>query len=201
MKRIYIICLFITTFVFAYASEDSRAKVILDQTAKAYREAEGINILFEGTQRGTLLLKGECFYLECGGVKSWFDGKNQWSYVEKNEEVTLSNPSPEELQSINPYALINSYATLFEYRYGSRHTFKGKHGNEVVLTPRQKGDIQSIVLFISDNYQPLHITVNLANGQVQEFRIVSYKTHQPYTETTFRFNPKQYPDAEIIDMR
>ena len=146
-------------------------------------------------------MKGECFYLECSGVKSWFDGETQWSYVEENEEVTVSNPSPKELQSINPYALINSYATLFDYQYGNRHAIKGKQGNEVILTPRRKSDIKSIVLFISDNYQPLHITINLTNGQVQEFRIVSYKTHQPYAETTFHFNPKQYPDAEVIDMR
>ena len=176
MKHIYITCLFLlSAFALANASQDNRAKTILDHTADAYRKAGGIHILFGGTQQGILLLKGECFYLECGGVKSWFDGKTQWSYVEQNEEVTISNPSPEELQSINPYALINSYASLFDYRYGTRHTIKGKQGDEIILTPRQKG--------------------------TQEFRILSYKTRQAYTDDTFRFNPKHYPDAEVIDMR
>lgn len=202
MKHIYITCLLLlSTFALANASQDNRAKTILDHTADAYRKAGGIHILFGGTQQGTLLLKGECFYLECGGVKSWFDGKTQWSYVEQNEEVTVSNPSPEELQSINPYALINSYATLFDYRYGTRHTINGKQGDEIILTPRQKGDIRSIVLFISGKFQPLYITINLSNGQTQEFRILSYKTRQAYTDDTFRFNPKHYPDAEVIDMR
>ena len=191
MKHIYITCLLLlSAFALANASQDNRAKTILDHTADAYRKAGGIHILFGGTQQGILLLKGECFcfYLECGGVKSWFDGKTQWSYVEQNEEVTISNPSPEELQSINPYALINSYASLFDYRYGTRHTIKGKQGDEIILTPRQKG-------------QPLYITIRLSNGQTQEFRILSYKTRQAYTDDTFRFNPKHYPDAEVIDMR
>ena len=38
-------------------------------------------------------------------------------------------------------------------------------------------------------------------GKNQEFRILSYKTRQAYTDDTFRFNPKHYPDAEVIDMR
>ena len=93
MKHIYITCLLLlSTFALANTSQDNRAKTILDHTADAYRKAGGIHILFGGTQQGILLLKGECFYLECGGVKSWFDGKTQWSYVEQNEEVTVSHP-------------------------------------------------------------------------------------------------------------
>ena len=81
MKHIYITCLLLlSAFALANASQDNRAKTILDHTADAYRKAGGIHILFGGTQQGILLLKGECFYLECGGVKSWFDGKTQWSY-------------------------------------------------------------------------------------------------------------------------
>lgn len=202
MKRIYTYFLFTLLALTAlYAGEDARAKSILDKTASAYKQAGGVSIYFGGTQQGTLALKGNCFYLECGGVKSWFDGTTQWSYVEQNEEVTISTPSPEELQSINPYALINSYAELFHYRYAGKHTIKGKTGNEIILTPRQKGDIQSVSLVLSDAYHPLYITIKLENGQTQEFRILDYQTHQPYTDATFRFDPKKYPQAEVIDMR
>lgn len=201
-KRCFIICLMTLLASFhLYADENNRAKTILDRTAEAYRQAGGIYIRFGGTQQGILALKGECFYLECGGVKSWFDGKTQWSYVEQNEEVTISTPSPEELQSINPYALINSYETLFQYRYGTQHSIKGKTGNEIILTPRNKGSIQSVAVFISADYHPLYITVRLANGETQEFRILSYQTKQPYTDAYFRFDPKKYPNAEVIDMR
>ena len=70
MKHIYITCLLLlSAFALANASQDNRAKTILDHTADAYRKAGGIHILFGGTQQGILLLKGECFYLECGGVR------------------------------------------------------------------------------------------------------------------------------------
>ncbi len=203
MRRTYTTCLLIVATVLGlYAgTTDQRAQTLLDRTAEAYRQAGGISIRFGGTQQGTLLLKGECFYLECGGVQSWFDGETQWSYVEQNGEVTVSKPSPEELQGINPYALINSYTNLFDYRYGGKQNIKGQQGNEIILTPRDEGEIQSVALVLSDNCQPLYITVTLANGQTQEFRILSYRTHQPYTDATFRFDTQKYPDVEIIDMR
>ena len=202
MKRIFFSCLLaLLVSVNLQANEDTRAQSILSKAATAYQKSGGISIRFGGSQQGTLALKGTCFYLECGGVKSWFDGTTQWSYVEQNEEVTVSTPSPDELQSINPYALINSYNRLFHCRYGGKHTIRGKEGNEIILTPRQKGDIESVVLFLSENYQPLYITVKLASGQIQEFRILDYQTGMSYTNDTFRFDAKKYPQAEVIDMR
>ena len=56
MKHIYITCLFLlSAFALANASQDNRAKTILDHTADAYRKAGGIHILFGGTQQGILL--------------------------------------------------------------------------------------------------------------------------------------------------
>jgi hypothetical protein len=146
-------------------------------------------------------LKGSCFYLDCAGVKSWFDGKTQWSYAQQNEEVTVSNPTAEELQSVNPYALITSYKTLFNYHYRGFQTRNGKKGQEVVLTPRQKGEIQSITFTVSADYEPIYIGVKLSNGKTQEFNITSYQAHRNLSSSIFRFDTKKYPNAEIIDMR
>lgn len=202
MKRIYFFILVFTTCVsVVFGQKDTKAQAILDKTAAAYQKAGGIALTFGGTQKGTLLLKGSCFYLDCAGIKSWFDGKTQWSYAQQNEEVTVSNPSAEELQSVNPYALITSYNALFNYRYTGTKTRNGKQGQEIVLTPRQKGEIKSITLSISTNYEPIYIGVQLSNGNIQDFNITSYQTHRNLNITNFRFDAKKYPNAEIIDMR
>ncbi|CCY94001.1 uncharacterized protein BN461_01151 [Bacteroides sp. CAG:1076] len=202
MKRIYFFILVFTTCVsVVFGQKDTKAQAILDKTAAAYQKAGGIALTFGGTQKGTLLLKGSCFYLDCAGIKSWFDGKTQWSYAQQNEEVTVSNPSAEELQSVNPYALITSYKALFNYRYTGTKTRNGKQGQEIVLTPRQKGEIKSITLSISTNYEPIYIGVQLSNGNIQDFNITSYQTHRNLNITNFRFDAKKYPNAEIIDMR
>ncbi len=202
MKRIYFFFLMLATSMsVVFAQKDAKAQAILDKTAAAYQKAEGIAITFGGTQKGILLLKGSCFYLDCAGVKSWFDGKTQWSYVQQNEEVTISNPTAEEIQSVNPYALITSYKTLFNYRYKGAQTRNGRKGQEIVLTPRQKGDIQSITFTVSADYEPIYIGVKLSNGKTQEFNITSYQTHRNLSSSIFRFDAKKYPNAEIIDMR
>ena len=92
--------------------QQSQAKAVLDKTAEAFRKAGGVkadfiiksvtNGLVEGSESGTIQLKGEKFVLKASEVITWFDGKTQWSYVVRNDEVNVSNPTQEELQQINP---------------------------------------------------------------------------------------------------
>ena len=143
MKRIFLIgILWLSALAVTYAQQDTKAKKLLDQTTEIYQNAGGVSIHFTGSQNGKLLLDGNRFYLECGGVKSWFDGRTQWSYVSQNEEVTVSNPTEEELQTINPYTWISMYKQSFNYRYAGQKTLKGKSGEEIILTPQKKQDIK-----------------------------------------------------------
>lgn len=96
--------------------QQSQAKAVLDKTAEAFRKAGGVkadfiikfvtNGLVEGSESGTIQLKGEKFVLKASEVITWFDGKTQWSYVVRNDEVNVSNPTQEELQQINPYTFL-----------------------------------------------------------------------------------------------
>ena len=186
MKRIFLIgILWLSALAVTYAQQDTKAKKLLDQTTEIYQNAGGVSIHFTGSQNGKLLLDGNRFYLECGGVKSWFDGRTQWSYVSQNEEVTVSNPTEEELQTINPYTWISMYKQSFNYRYAGQKTLKGKSGEEIILTPQKKQDI----------------CIENRQGDKQEIIVQSYRSNQNYNDATFRFNERQYPHAEIIDMR
>ena len=189
MKRTYLLVLILFLSVSLSAQKDKQAREILDKTANALQQAGGIRATFGGTGNGTLLLKGNQFYLNSGGIQSWFDGKTQWSYLESSEEVNVSNPTPEELQTINPYALLSIYA-------GTKSR-NGKQGFEVILTPENKQDITSITLFVSQTYQPLYIKVEQSNKSANEIIVTSYQTNQPLDNATF----KKFPNAEVIDLR
>lgn len=201
MKRLYIGLLAYCVSNGLYAQKDSQAQKILDQTALALQQAGGVRATFVGTSSGTLLLKGERFYLNSGGVESWFDGETQWSYLESSEEVNVSTPNPDELQSINPYALLSIYKHGYNYKYVGEKERNGKQGYEVVLTPDKKQDIASITLFVSHSYQPLYIKVEQSDHSINEIQVTSYHTKQTFDEATFRFDKKKYPHAEIIDLR
>lgn len=184
------------------AQSDAKAREILDKTAAAFRQAQAVSITFGGTQEGTLLLKGNKFHLNTGDVETWFDGKTQWSYLRQNEEVNVSTPTPEELQSINPYVLLDHYSQHYNSRYRGVRTHSGKQGQEVILTPRvSQQDIRSICFVVNNRYEPLYIRIDLKNGQQQEILIRTYRALQTASDKEFTFDSKKYPDAEIIDMR
>src|SRR5690554_4515129 len=46
---------------------------------------------------GSMIMKGNQFSLTTEDVKVWFDGKTQWALFEQNQEVNITQPSPEEL--------------------------------------------------------------------------------------------------------
>lgn len=200
-RKIYLLALALSLALSVFAQKDKQAREVLDKTADALKQAEGVRATFGGTSQGTLLLKGERFYLSSGGIQSWFDGKTQWSYLEDSEEVNVSNPTPEELQTINPYALLSIYKNGYNYKYAGVKSRNGKQGYEVILTPEKKQDIASITLFVSKTYQPVYIKVEQSNKSVNEIMVNSYHTHQPLDNATFTFDKKKFPNAEVIDLR
>ena len=201
MKRTYLLVLILFLSVSLSAQKDKQAREILDKTTNALQQAGGIRATFGGTGNGTLLLKGNQFYLNSGGIQSWFDGKTQWSYLESSEEVNVSNPTPEELQTINPYALLSIYKNGYNYKYAGTKSRNGKQGFEVILTPENKQDITSITLFVSQTYQPLYIKVEQNNKSANEIIVTSYQPNQPLDNATFKFDKKKFPNAEVIDLR
>ena len=149
--------------------QQSQAKSILDKTAEAFRKAGGVKAdftvkvitdgLIEGVEHGTIQLKGEKFVLKTTDIVTWFDGRTQWSYVAKNDEVNVSNPTQEELQQINPYTFLYMYQKGFSYKLGTMKTFRGKAIWEVVLTAKDKAqDLERITLYVTkERYEPLYI--------------------------------------------
>ena len=70
MKRTYLLVLILFLSVSLSAQKDKQAREILDKTANALQQAGGIRATFGGTGNGTLLLKGNRFYLNSGGIQS-----------------------------------------------------------------------------------------------------------------------------------
>ena len=194
--------------------QQSQAKVVLEKTAEAFKKAGGVRVDFtlkavndghlEGRENGIIQLKGEKFMLKTSETTTWFDGKTQWSYMVRNDEVNVSNPTQEELQQINPYTFLYMYQKGFSYKLGATKMYRGKAVWEVVLTARdKKQELERITLFVTkDTYEPLYILLQQRGQQTRnEITITSYQTKQNYADQVFTFDKKQYPNAEVIDLR
>ena len=149
--------------------QQSQAKVVLEKTAEAFKKAGGVRVDFtlkavndghlEGRENGIIQLKGEKFMLKTSETTTWFDGKTQWSYMVRNDEVNVSNPTQEELQQINPYTFLYMYQKGFSYKLGTVKVYQGKAVWEVILTANdKKQELESITLYVTKStYEPVYI--------------------------------------------
>jgi len=197
MEKIRIICLML---LIALASYGQSAKQVLDKTAGIISNKSGVTASFNissqqyGKTSGTISIKGRKFHADTKEAKVWFDGKTQWTYVKQNDEVNVNTPTAADLQAINPYNFI------YMYKQGYTATMM-KNGHNFVVTLKAKGkSIQEMVITISQkSYVPSQIRM-LQNKQWTTIHVNGFKQAN-LAESTFRFNPKQYPNAEIIDLR
>ncbi len=197
MEKIRITCLML---LIALASYGQSAKQVLDKTAGIISNKSGVTASFNissqqyGKTSGTISIKGRKFHADTKEAKVWFDGKTQWTYVKQNDEVNVNTPTAADLQAINPYNFI------YMYKQGYTATIT-KNGQNFVVTLKAKGkSIQEMVITISQkSYVPSQIRM-LQNKQWTTIHVNGFKQAN-LAESTFRFNPRQYPNAEIIDLR
>lgn len=195
------------------AQQQAQAKAVLDKTKAVFEKAGGIKAGFSlqafnkgrsmGESTGTIQLKGDKFLLKTREATIWFDGTTQWTYLAESEEVNVSTPTTEDLQGMNPYALLSLYQKGFSYKLGSLNTFRGKSVYEVILTATDKKQTLSrLTLYVTkEGYQPVTVIVESSNGNKSEINVTAYQAGLTYADALFVFNKKQYPHAEVIDLR
>lgn len=194
--------------------QQSQAKVVLEKTAEAFKKAGGVRADFtlkavndghlEGRENGIIQLKGEKFMLKTSETTTWFDGKTQWSYMVRNDEVNVSNPTQEELQQINPYTFLYMYQKGLSYKLGTVKVYQGKAVWEVILTANdKKQELESITLYVTKStYEPVYIQLQQRGQKTRnEITVTAYQTGLDYADHVFTFDRKAYPTVEVIDLR
>ena len=205
--------LFLLPILPTMAQKETEAKKILDQTSQAFKISGGVEADFtlipyqrgEALEKitGNIQLKEECFCLKTDAMITWFNGKTQWTYLPANEEVNVSNPTREELESINPMAFLTLYKEGYSYQLGQRSMFNGEAVYEVTLSA-ENFDKQwaNLTLYIDrTTLLPIYIKLKEAGKDYHVITITNYKQGMNWKIEHFTFNPKEYPDVEVIDLR
>ena len=176
------------------------AKEVLDKTAATVSAQQGAQASFKISGQGmnangTIAIKGQKFHASTAQATIWFDGKTMWTYMKKNDEVNVSNPTESQLAAINPYNFI------YLYKKGYKYTMEKKGGNFVVhLTATGKKSIQEMYITIGQkSYTPSQIRYRITKGWTT-IDINNFKTAN-LSDGMFRFNSKDFPHAEVIDLR
>ena len=194
MKKIALIlmCLFV-----GLMAEAQDATKILDNSAATLRAAGNVKIGFTmevdgGASTGYIKLQRQKF------VITWFDGKTMWTYVKANDEVNVTTPSADAVAKMNPYAFLSFYKKGYTAKMG-KSTAKE---HEVVLTGKSGSPFKKVVVRINKSSKyPTVIKMTSSKDAVTTIRCNSFLKNQKYKDSTFQFNKKNYPNAEIVDLR
>lgn len=211
MKRIVFYLFFMIAGIgVGHAQADKRTSEILNRISENLSSSQGTEIEYrlsvkpasepEQLFHGTLRMKGEKFQLESPDVSVWFNGKEQWSLNEGSDEVNLTEPDDEELQSINPYFLLKDHSRWYESRLKSEKNGKA----EIELIPKEtsSSEYERIVLDVDTRKgYPNRITLSGRDKSVQTITVTAYRDGLNFADSQFVFDAKSHPDKEINDLR
>lgn len=174
------------------------ARQVLDKTAAALNNKGGVTASFavKNGVAGKISVKGKMFQATTPHGIVWFNGKTQWTYVKQNGEVNISNPTDAELQSINPYNFI------YIYRNGYKAELKdaGDVYQVRLTTTDKRKSIQELFVRVDKNTFTPRI-LSMRQGKRWTTITVSNFKKATLPDKMFTFNSKDYPQAEIIDLR
>ena len=154
-----------------------------------------------GVSNGELIVYGNRFKISSPSFKCWFNGKVQWSYSTATDEVNITNPTTEELQTTNPYAIIDG--TKSNYK-STLIASKKKDEYIVNLSPiNTKQQIKDIRLYIAKSSLRLtKVIVVMKDKSTYTSLISNYRSDCKYPQSIFNFNKKEVPNGtHIVDLR
>lgn len=149
---------------------------------------------------GTFTLKGNKFVLEMDAMKSWFDGKTQWSYVPQNNEVSITEPTEKELSETNPMAILSSFKSKCIIRFSTK--VKSDQNYCIEMTPKIKNDISNIEVQVNKSTGNLFsIKLTNKNGSTSLLALSNFQKGINVTDNIFIFNASKYKGATVNDLR
>lgn len=200
MKQIKYLLLFVAIFMAnsIFAQNANQAKACMDKAAANISNLGGFTARFALSRpgaAGTISVKGVKFVATTPQTTVWFNGTTQWSYMKSTDEVNVSTPTEAQRLSMNPYALM----TLYRQGYNLSMTNEG--GSYVVhmKATNPKRNIPEAYVTVNKAYQLQKIKIKQANKWTTI--TVSGIQRKNLSDNIFTFNKKNYPSAEVIDLR
>ncbi len=151
-------------------------------------------------QYGKCLIKGERFHLSMSGIDTYFDGKTQWVYMAADNEVTITEPLLDEIKDLSPIAMIEFYAATHRIVKDTEH--RSNDNLYVNLFPNDlEAEHFKISMIVGKDNLPRKITIHQKNGDNIEFNWDTINKVAEVDNKAFTFNPKEFRNVYINDMR
>ena len=182
MKRI-LLSLLLIFHLSLITSTAQTAKEVLDKCAATVSAKDGVKANFTmssaqyGSASGNIAVKGQMFCAQTSVATMWFDGQTLWTYMAENDFINL-------------------------YKHGFKYTMtKSDKTFNVHLTAKDKNrGVQEMFITVDKaSYHPTEVKL-LQKQKWTTFTISNLKVTK-LSDDAFRFNSKDFPSAEVIDLR
>jgi outer membrane lipoprotein-sorting protein len=197
---ILLIAIFITSF-----AQAQDAKTLLKEVSTKAKSYDNITIDFKYNlnntkenvnqeTRGDVTLQGDKYMLHMLGTTRVFDGKNIYTIVPEDEEVTISAYNPKDDKEVTPSKMLTFYEKGYTYKMDIEQNVKGRKIQYVKLIPiDSKAEIKDILLGIDVQTKHIYKLIQTdAQGTKYTLTVNSFKTNQPVSKTLFTFDEAKY---------
>ena len=198
-KLIIILCLAFAPTVRAITGAE-----ILNKVITAVETAPSLTLSIKATSgngsgTGSLTVSRECFTFTGEDIRVYYDGKTQWTYQPSEREVSVTNPTTNELAEVNPLAFLRNYQANYNVSLVS-----SKNGIYVIKMISKKRSLyvrSAQVTVNSSTWMPTGVDAELSNGGKLFLTVVSAVRGKAMTRDKFRFSTSANPGVEVIDLR
>ena len=209
-RKISIITVFILSLLTAFAQSDTNAEKILTDVLSSVNKTTiktdfKLDINDKASKQsqstsGTITIKGRSFYIDMIDMKAWYNGKTQWAYIPQNNEVSITEPTEQELSEINPIAILSGFKSKNYIRIRKN---KLVENNIIEMIPKTKtSEITKIELQINKNPQNLvSIKLFAKNGNITLLSLHNFQKNVKVSDNYFVFNPAKYDGVIENDLR
>ena len=195
---------------FAVVAQDDAValldKIIADIKAGAALQQDYSYIVFDEddavvySDKGVLKLDHERYALDMENMKVWCDGTTQWSYMKDIDEVYITDAGSEEAQNLSPLYIMEIYRKNYTLELGE------EQAGIRILTMKAKdadAEINELKLFIDMGEPPVltGMYIYMSGQGYAQIVLGESKRGCRFGKDTYRCQVKNFPTAEIVDMR
>ncbi|PZD79431.1 outer membrane lipoprotein carrier protein LolA [Mesonia sp. K7] len=205
MKKLVLMVLAVLAFQVSTAQNSAKAKELLSQVSKKVKSYDnilvGFDYVLENTAenikqetRGEVNLKGELYRLELMGITRIFDGKNLYTIVPEDEEVTISKHDPEDEGGVSPSKMLTFYENGYTYKWDIEQSVKGRKIQYVKLIPiDSNAEVKEILLGIDVQTKHIYNMIQKQDNATQvTIKVNKFTTNEPISSNLFKFDRSKY---------
>lgn len=150
--------------------------------------------------KGKVIIAGDKYKLNFLDAIQLFDGKNIYTIVPENEEITLIKPTDnDEDFMFNPTKILSFYKEGYDYHWDISQKIKGKNIQFIKLIPTvDDSDIKSILIGIDTSEYHVYKIIEVGfNGTITTLTINNMEINKIIPSNFFVFDPSDYPNYYI----